>query len=83
MLLQVALNGARPPGAHPSLPLTPEEQAVSAMESVAAGADAIRAHVRGSDGTLTLPDGTPAPRNGALVAEARRRLGPNSGPEVS
>jgi len=53
------------------------------MESVAAGADAIRAHVRGSDGTLTLPDGTPAPRNGALVAEARRRLGPNSRPEVS
>jgi len=54
MLLQAALNGARPPGEHRSLPLTPEEQAASAVESVAAGADAIHAHVRGSDGKESL-----------------------------
>ena len=54
MLLQAALNGARPAGAHPFLPPTPEEQAAAAMESVAAGADAIHAHARGSDGRESL-----------------------------
>jgi uncharacterized protein (DUF849 family) len=54
MLLQVALNGARAAGAHRSLPLTPEEQAAAAVESVAAGADAVHAHARGSDGQESL-----------------------------
>jgi uncharacterized protein (DUF849 family) len=54
MLLKVALNGTRPPGAHRSLPLTPEDQAAAAAESVAAGADAIHAHARGSDGKESL-----------------------------
>jgi uncharacterized protein (DUF849 family) len=38
MLLQAALNGARAPGAHRSLPLTPARQVAEAAESVAAGA---------------------------------------------
>ena len=42
MLLQTGLNGARPPGAHRSLPLTPEEQAASAVECVVAGASVWR-----------------------------------------
>src|SRR5439155_15186350 len=54
MLLQAALNGARPSGAHRWLPRTPEEQAASAVESVTAGADAIHAHVRGTDGKESL-----------------------------
>src|SRR5437868_20877 len=54
MLLKAALNGARPAGAHRFLPLTPEALTVAAVESVAAGADAIHAHARGSDGRESL-----------------------------
>lgn len=54
MLLQAAINGARAPGAHHSLPLTPAEQVAQAAESVAAGAGAIHAHARGSDGKESL-----------------------------
>jgi uncharacterized protein (DUF849 family) len=54
MLLKAALNGPRPRGAHRSLPVTPEEQAAAAVESVAAGADAIHVHARGPDGNESL-----------------------------
>ncbi|MFL5496117.1 MAG: 3-keto-5-aminohexanoate cleavage protein [Gemmatimonadales bacterium] len=54
MLLQAALNGARPAGAHPLLPVTREALAAAAAESVAAGAGAIHAHSRGSDGGESL-----------------------------
>jgi uncharacterized protein (DUF849 family) len=54
MLLKAALNGARPAGAHRFLPLTPEALAAAALESVAAGADAIHAHPRGTDGRESL-----------------------------
>jgi uncharacterized protein (DUF849 family) len=54
MLLKAALNGARPAGSHRLLPLTAEALAAAAVESVAAGADAIHAHPRGSDGRESL-----------------------------
>jgi len=54
MLLTAALNGARPAGAHRFLPLTPEALAAAAVESVAAGADAIHAHPRGPEGRESL-----------------------------
>src|SRR4051794_9893300 len=56
-MLKAALNGARPAGAHRFLPLTPEALAAAAVDSVAAGADAIHAHARGPDGRESLaPD---------------------------
>jgi uncharacterized protein (DUF849 family) len=70
MLLKAALNGARPPGVHRSLPLTPEEQAEAAVESAVAGAGAIHAHARGSDGKESLA----AAAVGRLVGEMRRAL---------
>jgi uncharacterized protein (DUF849 family) len=68
--LKAALNGARAPGAHRSLPLTPEEQAAEAVESVAAGAGAIHAHARGSDGKESLA----AAAVSRLVRAMRRAL---------
>jgi uncharacterized protein (DUF849 family) len=53
-LIQAALNGRRAKAEHPALPVTPEEQAAAAAESVAAGAGAIHVHVRGPDGSESL-----------------------------
>src|SRR2546428_4056594 len=39
---------------HQGIPVTPEEQAVAATESVAAGAGAIHLHVRAADGNESL-----------------------------
>src|SRR5262245_26455118 len=49
MLLKAAINGARTRAECPSLPVSPEQQAGAAAESVAAGAGAIHVHVRGAD----------------------------------
>lgn len=54
MLLKAALNGARPPGAHLALPITPEELAAAAASSVAAGAGALHLHVRDAWGRESL-----------------------------
>lgn len=54
MLLQAAINGARAPGEHPALPLTPSEQARAAAESVEAGAGALHLHVREPNGNESL-----------------------------
>jgi len=60
MLLKAALNGARTRTEHPRLPLSPDELAIDAAQSVAAGAGAIHVHVRRSSGTESLlePDVT-------------------------
>lgn len=50
MLIQVALNGGRARTEHPAIPITPEELAASARESVAAGTRSIHFHVRSPDG---------------------------------
>jgi uncharacterized protein (DUF849 family) len=54
VLLKACLNGARPPGAHPALPLTAEAMAADAVACVAAGAGAIHLHPRDADGRETL-----------------------------
>lgn len=54
MIVQACLNGARPRGFHPRLPLGPEALAADAAEAVAAGAGEIHLHVRGPDGAETL-----------------------------
>jgi uncharacterized protein (DUF849 family) len=46
VLLKAAINGARPPGAHPALPTTPIELAWAATAAVTAGAGAVHLHVR-------------------------------------
>jgi uncharacterized protein (DUF849 family) len=53
-LLKAAINGARPAGSHPALPVTPEECARAAETSVTAGAGAIHLHVRGPEGAQSL-----------------------------
>jgi uncharacterized protein (DUF849 family) len=53
-LLEAALNGGRPRAEHPAIPITPEQLAAAAAESVAAGAGAIHLHVRGLDGRESL-----------------------------
>lgn len=54
MLLKACLNGGRPVGSHPALPVTPTELADSARESVAAGAGALHLHPRDSQGRESL-----------------------------
>jgi uncharacterized protein (DUF849 family) len=54
MLIKAALNGGRTRAEHPAIPITPEELAVAARKSVAAGAGAIHFHVRGTDGRESL-----------------------------
>lgn len=53
-MIQAALNGRRTRTEHPGIPVTPEELAKSAKESIAAGAACIHFHVRGADGKESL-----------------------------
>jgi uncharacterized protein (DUF849 family) len=52
--LKACLNGARRPGEHPGLPLTPEELAGESAEVVAAGAEALHLHPRDHQGEESL-----------------------------
>jgi len=54
MIVQACLNGARPPGYHPALPLTPDAIARDAAACVAAGAAELHVHPRGPDGRESL-----------------------------
>ena len=49
-MIQVALNGNRTKSENPAIPFTVEEMAGSAREAVAADAESIHFHVRGTDG---------------------------------
>lgn len=53
-MIKAALNGARAPGEHPALPLTPAQLAAAAAAAVAAGAGALHVHPRDADGAETL-----------------------------
>jgi uncharacterized protein (DUF849 family) len=56
-MLQACLNGGRTRDFHPALPLSADELAADAKAVVAAGAEQIHLHVRGSDGKESLhPD---------------------------
>ncbi|GCE23970.1 3-keto-5-aminohexanoate cleavage protein [Dictyobacter kobayashii] len=54
MLIKACLNGSREAGAHPTLPLTPDELARDARAVVAAGAGALHIHPRRADGSQSL-----------------------------
>ena len=54
MLLEVAVNGARAPGEHPALPMTPDALAEAIRAARGAGAGAAHLHVRGADGRESL-----------------------------
>jgi uncharacterized protein (DUF849 family) len=54
MLVQACLNGTRPRGYHPRLPVTVEAIAADAADAVDAGAAEIHLHVRGPSGAETL-----------------------------
>lgn len=71
MLLKAAINGARSRDEHPRVPLDPAEQAEAAWRSLAAGAQAIHAHVRDPSGAESLAAGDVA----ALTRALRARLG--------
>ena len=56
-MLQACLNGGRERDYHPALPLSTDELAADAKAVIAAGAEQIHLHVRGSDGKESLqPD---------------------------
>jgi len=46
MLLKAAINGRRPRNEHPTVPLTPHQQAQQSALAVAMGAGAIHVHPR-------------------------------------
>ncbi|WP_026380013.1 3-keto-5-aminohexanoate cleavage protein [Afifella pfennigii] len=54
MIVQACINGARPEGYHPRLPLTAETMALESAACVAAGAGEIHLHPRGRDGRESL-----------------------------
>jgi uncharacterized protein (DUF849 family) len=54
ILVQACLNGTRPAGVHPALPLTAAELAADAAASAAAGAGAFHVHPRDADGAESL-----------------------------
>lgn len=57
ILIQACLNGARFPGAHPALPITPAQIADDVQAVVLAGADAVHVHCKDDDGLDTFdPD---------------------------
>lgn len=54
MIVQACMNGARPPGFHPALPLTTEAMVRDAAACVTAGANELHIHPRGTDGRESL-----------------------------
>src|SRR5690606_2484019 len=54
ILIQACLNGARFPGAHPALPVTPAQIADDVHAVVLAGADAVHLHCKDDDGLDTF-----------------------------
>jgi uncharacterized protein (DUF849 family) len=75
-VIQACLNGSRAAGAHPSLPLTPEELATDAAACVAAGAGSVHVHARDRSGAESL-----APGDVAATVRAIRAAAP--GTEIS
>jgi uncharacterized protein (DUF849 family) len=52
--IKACLNGNRAPGAHPALPVTPEQLAADGAAAVAAGAQVLHIHPRDPDGLESL-----------------------------
>jgi uncharacterized protein (DUF849 family) len=53
-VIKACLNGARAPGEHPALPITPAQLAADGAAAVAAGAQALHIHPRDASGDETL-----------------------------
>ncbi|TQM64342.1 3-keto-5-aminohexanoate cleavage protein [Humibacillus xanthopallidus] len=53
-MIHACLNGDRPPGTHPPIPVTPDELARAAASCVAAGAAMVHVHPRDDHGWETL-----------------------------
>lgn len=70
MIVQACLNGARPVGFHPRLPVTIPAIVAEAEAAVAAGAAELHVHIRGADGGETLAAAAADP----MVAAIRARL---------
>jgi uncharacterized protein (DUF849 family) len=70
LILQACLNGARAPGEHPALPLTPEALAADARAVVAAGARSLHLHPRDAGGAESLAPDDVAAALGAVRAAA-------------
>ena len=66
--MQACLNGARRPGAHPALPVTPDAIARDTSRARAAGADSVHVHVKDGTGADTLA----AEPLAAVLAAVRR-----------
>ena len=60
--LKVCLNGRRSQADHPAVPVTPRRARPEAAAAVAAGAEAVHLHARGSDGRESYRPRTSAPR---------------------
>ncbi|MBB5232666.1 3-keto-5-aminohexanoate cleavage protein [Deinococcus budaensis] len=60
MLLKACLNGDRPPGSHPALPVTPAQLAQAAQAAAQAGAGALHLHPRDEGGRESLEAGAVA-----------------------
>ncbi len=71
MLIEAAINGSRTRHEHPSIPITPQQQAAEAAAAVAAGAGAIHVHVRAADEKESL-----SPDDVAHALEAIRAASP-------
>jgi uncharacterized protein (DUF849 family) len=69
-MLQACLNGDRTKDFHPAVPCTPEELAADAQAVVAAGAEELHLHPRGTDGRESLDAGTVAAALRAVRAAA-------------
>lgn len=54
MIIQACINGARPAGHHPQLPLTPEATLRDSRACIAAGAAELHLHPRDADGHESL-----------------------------
>lgn len=75
-MIQAALNGKRTRAEHSAIPLTPEQLAESARESVSAGAGSIHFHVRAGDARESL---APEDVTGAVTAVRRVVAGTSVG----
>jgi len=73
MLLKAAINGRRPRNEHPTVPLTPHQQAQQSALAVAMGAGAIHVHPRDTHGRESLAPDEMAAAAWAFIELAARR----------
>ena len=79
-LIQACINGARPPAAHPALPVTPVEIAADIAAVLQAGADGVHVHPKDVDGLDTLdPDAVDAVITAARFVLHSRPIGVTTG----